>query len=419
LVLQVKDDGTVAMDTQYPSEISDRQWGGFEEVVAEAAADRAATLEPAVVLNAILYVVRTGCQWRQLPTDFPKWKSVYSVFWRWRKAGLWQQIHDALREQVRRRAGKRRLPSAAIVDSQSVRTAEGGWERGFDAGTKVTGRKRHLAVDTLGMILMVVVHRAEWQNHDGAAFVLTRLKRLMGRLKVVFADSAYGRNGLPEWVSFTFGWVLQTVLRPVNVKGFVVLPKRWIVERTFSWIGRYRRHSKDYERNPETSEAMIHVAMINLMSRRLTANGSLKTRSQLSRSVSKRPQPLNSLLSRTPRLTSSAIHVTSCWRRQPHSRSQSTTCAGVISEPAFAKCCCSFTRSTSTTNASAIGPALHALHRPVVQERFPQPIDRSPWTVAASGILRSAVDPGEPVTVWTAFEDDSEVVHVAALVPRL
>ncbi len=156
----------------------------------------------------------------------------------------------------------------AIVDSQSIRTAEGGEERGYDAGKKITGRKRHLAVDTLGLVWAVVVQGAYWQDHDGACFVFQKLK-VFGRLRVLFADSAYGRSGLPQWVQETFGWILQTVLRPVGTKGFIVLPKRWIVERTFAWLARYRRHSKDYERKTESSETMIYVSMIALMSRRL------------------------------------------------------------------------------------------------------------------------------------------------------
>ena len=140
---------------------------------------------------------------------------------------------------------------------------------GYDAGKKITGRKRHLAVDTLGLVWAVVVHGAYWQDHEGAHFVLMLLSQQCRRLKVIFADSAYGRQGLPDWVRTTFGWILQTVLRPVHAKGFVVLPKRWIVERTFSWLVRHRRHAKDYERNTDTSEAMIYITMISLMSRRL------------------------------------------------------------------------------------------------------------------------------------------------------
>jgi len=254
---------------KYPSDLSDKQWRLIRKYLPARMRRGRPRIDRRWVINAILYVVRTGCQWRMLPADFPNWSTVYGIFRKWSNDGCWRRIHDALRRQVRKAAGKKPTPSVAILDSQSIRTAEGGEERGYDAGKKITGRKRHIAVATLGLVLAVVVHGAYWQDHDGACFVLCQLKQAFSRLKVVFADSAYARNGLPSWVRDSFGWTLQTVLRPVGVKGFVILPKRWIVERTFAWINRYRRTSKDYERLTETSETMIYIAMIALMSKRL------------------------------------------------------------------------------------------------------------------------------------------------------
>ena len=225
----------------YPTDLTDEQWQILRKLLPQASSrGRPQTVCRRAVLNAIFYVLRTGCAWRFLPHDFPKWKTVYGIFFAWRNDGTWERIHDALRVQLRRREGRKTSPSAAVIDSQTVKTTEVGGPRGYDAGKKINGRKRHIVVDTLGLILAVVVHPANVQDYDGAVQVLgllDRLKDRFRRLKVIFADSAYGRNDLPQSVKETFGWVLQTVLRPVDVKGFVVLPKRWIVERTFGWLG--------------------------------------------------------------------------------------------------------------------------------------------------------------------------------------
>ena len=231
---------------------------------------RPQTVDRRRVIDAILYLVRTGCQWRMLPKDFPHWKTVANLFYQWRDNGVWQAIHDALVGKVRKASGRKEHPSAAILDSQSVKTTEVGGEHGYDAGKKINGRKRDVIVDTLGLILAVVVTPADLQDQDSACFALAQLKNRSRRFSLIWADSAYGRSGLPEWVATTFGWIVQVVLRPVTAEGWIHLPKRWIVERTFGWIGRSRRHSKDYERNPKSSETLILIAMIQIMLRRLT-----------------------------------------------------------------------------------------------------------------------------------------------------
>ena len=256
-------------EVKYSSDLTNRQWQLIRQLLPARSRLGRRPIDRRRIINAILYVVRTGCQWRLLPKNFPNWSTVYNVFWRWRNAGIWQKIHDALRAKTRKAAGKKSTPTVAIVDSQSIRTAEGGEERGYDAAKKITGRKRHVAVDTLGLLLAVVVHAADWQDQDGAQWVMDKLGEQFMRIKVIFGDFAYGRGGLPEWVKDTFGWVLQTVLRPVGIRGFVVLPKRWIVERTFAWLARHRRHSKDYEKTTASSEAITYIAMISLMSKRL------------------------------------------------------------------------------------------------------------------------------------------------------
>ena len=259
---------------RYPSDLTDDEWAIIAPLLPRAKpGGRPRTVDRRAVLNAIFYILRSGCQWRMLPRGFPPWGTVASYFSRWRTSGAWERINDTLRTRVRLEEAPsgEATPSAAILDSQSVKTTEAGGERGYDAGKQVNGRKRHLVVDTLGLLLAVVVHGADVQDYDGARLVLAEVHGRFPRLKKIWADSRYACNGLPDWVKKVFGWVVEVVRRPVGAIGFVVLHRRWVVERTFAWLGRNRRLSKDYERSPRVSEAWIRLAMIRVMLRRLAA----------------------------------------------------------------------------------------------------------------------------------------------------
>jgi putative transposase len=221
------------------------------------------------LLNAMFYLVRTACQWRNLPKDFAPWRTVYHYFRLWKRNGLSKQIHTHLREHLRQVEGRQRQASAGIIDSQSVKSTECSEQRGYDAGKKISGRKRHVLVDTLGLMLLVLVLPANIQDRDAARQLLETFFGQKSRrgLKHIWADGGYA-GALVAWALKLWRCTVEIVKR-TDAHTFRVLPRRWVVERTFGWLGRYRRLSRDYERQAQTGETMVYLAMIRLMLTRL------------------------------------------------------------------------------------------------------------------------------------------------------
>ena len=259
------------MRTQrYDTDLTDDQFALVEPFLPKPKRTGRPRADLRQVLNAIFYLVRSGCQWRLLPHDFPPWSTVHTWYRRWRTDGTWERLHEALRQQLRSAAGRHPSPRSSAADSQSVKTTPQGGDKGFDSGKKVQGRKRHLWVDSMGLLLAVLVTPADVHDSRAACELFhRRLWEELPRLRVVYTDSQYTAAYLDEEVFDYAPFRRVVVSRPAGAAGFVKLPQRWVVERTFAWLGRSRRLSKDYEREPASSEAMIQVSMIHLMLRRL------------------------------------------------------------------------------------------------------------------------------------------------------
>lgn len=246
----------------YATDLIDAQWQVIKEIQND---NRKRKYSLRNIWNAIFYLNKTGCQWRMIPNDFPRWELVYYYFRKWDAEGLIEEVHDSIHGQIRQSRGKELSPSLGLMDSQTVKSSSMTEEKGYDGNKKLNGRKRHIMTDTLGFVMGLLVHNANIGEREGAKMLFDKVRGKYPNLKKVLVDQGYTGVDFGQWVANNFGWIVEVVAKVLGVSGFNVLPKRWIVERTFGWFNFQRRLAKDYELLPACSEAMIRISMIRIM----------------------------------------------------------------------------------------------------------------------------------------------------------